>query len=68
MPKPKPSPQADGTPESQHQTQKPKNDRADDRPSHQTDAGDEHLGARENQVSSTTAPAGSAYNDEPKQG
>jgi hypothetical protein len=66
---PKPSPQADGTPESLHTSQKQKNDRTGDRPSHtQTDAGDEHLGARENQVSSTTPPAGSAYNDEPKQG
>lgn len=66
---PKPSPQADGTPESLHNAQKPKSDRADVRPSRpKTDAGDEHLGARENQVSNTTAPAGQAYEDEPKQG
>jgi hypothetical protein len=72
MPTPKPSPQADGTPESLHRTQKQqKNDRADDRPSHahsQTEAGDEHLGAQEDQVSNTVAPAGQEYADEPKQG
>jgi len=73
MPKtPKPSPQANGTPESLHHTpKKPKSDRADDRPSHphpQTEAGDEHLGAQEDQVSNTAAPAGQAYADEPKQG
>jgi hypothetical protein len=67
---PKPSPQADGTPESLHKAGKTqKNDRADDRPSRsQAEAGDEHLGAEEDQVSDTTAPAGSAYKDEPKQG
>jgi len=69
---PKPSPQADGTPESLHQTQKkPQSDRADDRPLHphsQTEAGDEHLGAQEDQVSNTAAPAGQEYADEPKQG
>ena len=67
---PKPSAQADGTPESLHQMPKSdKKDRADDRPSRpQADGGDEHLGAKENQVSNTVAPAGQAYNDEPKQG
>jgi hypothetical protein len=73
MPKtPKPSPQANGTPESLHQTpKKQKSDRADDRPSHphpQTEAGDEHLGAKESQVSNTVAPAGQEFEDEPKQG
>ena len=73
MPKtPKPSPQADGTPESLHQTQKKQqSDRADDRPPHphsQTEHGDEHLGAQEDQVSNTVAPAGQEYADEPKQG
>jgi len=73
MPKtPEPSPQADGTPESLHQTpKKQKSDRADDRPSHphpQTEAGDEHLGAEESQVSNTVAPAGQEFADEPKQG
>ena len=66
---PKPSPQANGTPESLHETPKPSSDRVDDRPSRrQSDAGDQHLGAEEDQMSNTTAPAGSAYNDEPKQG
>lgn len=67
---PKPSSQADGTPESLHNTSTTgRNHRADDRPSHsQTKGGDEHLGAKENQVSDTTAPAGQAYQDEPKQG
>jgi hypothetical protein len=67
---PRPSPQTDGTPESLHKTQKKEtSNRADDRPSQtQTDAGDEHLGAKENQVSTTSPPAGQAYEDEPKQG
>jgi hypothetical protein len=30
--------------------------------------GDEHLGATEDQVSETPAPAGDAFDDEPKQG
>ena len=66
----KSSPQANRSPESLHKTPKTdKNDRADDRTSHsQPEAGDEHLGAKENQVSDTTAPAGQAYKDEPKQG
>ena len=71
MPGPaEPSPQADGTPESLHKTpENTKNQRASDRPPHsQRDAGDEHLGAKETQVSTTTPPAGQAYNDEPKQG
>jgi len=66
---PRPSPQADGSPESLHKTEKPATDRIKDRPPRtQSDAGDQHLGAEEDQVSSTTAPAGSAYADEPKQG
>ena len=56
---PKPSPQADGTPESLHKAEKKGT---------KTDAGDEHLGARESQVSTTSPPAGQAYSDEPKQG
>ena len=32
------------------------------------DAEDAHIGAREDQVSSTQAPSGEAYDDEPKQG
>src|SRR5262249_21731004 len=73
MPKtPKPSPQANGTPESLHHTPtNEKSDRRDDRSSHphpQTEAGDEHLGAEESQVSNTVAPAGQEFADEPKQG
>jgi hypothetical protein len=34
----------------------------------ESDAGDAHLGATEDQVSDTSAPAGDAYKDEPKQG
>lgn len=66
---PRPSPQADGTPESLHQTHKPTADRINDRPPRTSSAaGDRHLGAEEDQVSNTSAPAGPAYNDEPKQG
>ena len=66
---PRPSPQADGSPESLHKTQQPEQDKANDRPSRPSPKeSDEHLGARENQVSDTTAPAGSAFKDEPKQG
>jgi hypothetical protein len=66
--RPAPSPQADGTPESLHKAEK-----SVARPEQQTahppsDPGDEHMGAREDQVSPTTPPAGNAYNDEPKQG
>jgi hypothetical protein len=66
---PRPSPQPDGTPESLHKTQKPESDRVNNRPPRtESDAGDKHLGAEEDQVSNTSAPAGPAYNDEPKQG
>ena len=66
---PLPSPQADGTPESLHKSRKPATDRADDRTSRpQPESSDEHLGAQENQVSETSAPAGEEFKDEPKQG
>jgi hypothetical protein len=67
---PHPSPQADGTPESLHKTQKPTTNQADDRKSHppQSESSDEHLGAQDNQVSDTSAPSGDAFKDEPKQG
>ena len=62
----RPSPQADGSPES---LQKPKNrapqpDEASATPSDE----DGHLGATEEQVSETPAPTGDAFKDEPKQG
>jgi hypothetical protein len=66
---PRPSPQADGSPESLHKTQPPERDTVHDRsPKPGSKDSDEHLGAQENQVSDTTAPAGSAFKDEPKQG
>jgi hypothetical protein len=66
--RPAPSPQADGTPESLHKAEEPAVP-----PAHHTahpapDPGDEHIGATEDQVSPTTPPAGSAFEDEPKQG
>ena len=64
---PRPSPQADGTPESPNKSQPAKPERADDRPSKAKES-DEHLGAKENQVSDTSAPAGPAFKDEPKHG
>ena len=42
-------------------------DREDGRPA-SLDPEDAHIGATENQVSDTTAPAGDAYKDEPRQG
>ena len=65
---PSPSPQADGTPEAMHKAEKPPA-RTENQSAHTpSDPGDEHIGATEDQVSDTTAPAGSAYKDEPKQG
>ena len=62
----RPSPQADGSPDLLHkpETRAPQSDEASTKPSH----GDEHLGATEEQVSETPAPAGDAFRDEPKQG
>jgi len=70
---PKPSPQADGTPESLHEAEKkpaaPASAKATaDKQRAPRDASDEHLGAKENQVSNTSPPAGQEYTDEPKQG
>jgi hypothetical protein len=66
---PRPSPQADGSPESLHKTQPPDRDIAKERvPKPGSRDSDEHLGAEEDQVSDTSAPAGSAFKDEPKQG
>ena len=61
------TPQADGSSEPLNATEKPRphikkrHPRSDDR-------GDAHIGATEDQVSDTQAPAGEAYKDEPKQG
>ena len=56
----RPSPRAVGRPESLHKPGEASSD---------TSTGaDEHLGATEEQVSETPAPAGDAFEDEPKQG
>ena len=63
----RPSPRPDGRPESLHRPGKgaPQPGEA----SSDTSTGaDEHLGATEEQVSETPAPAGDAFEDEPKQG
>ena len=66
---PRPSPQADGSPESLHKTQPPDRETAKDRaPKSGSEKSDEHLGAEEDQVSDTSPPSGSAFKDEPKQG
>ena len=66
--RPAPSRQADETPESLHKAENPAG--RTEKPSAHTpsDAGDQHMGAREDQISETPAPAGSAFKDEPKQG
>jgi hypothetical protein len=66
-PRKRPSPQEDGRPDSLHkpETGAPKPDEASTETSSE---GDEHLGATEEQVSETPAPAGDAFDDEPKQG
>jgi hypothetical protein len=64
---PEPSPQADGTSEPLHQRDKSATSRID-RPDTSAEAGDNHIGATEDQVSDTSAPAGEAYSDEPRQG
>jgi hypothetical protein len=63
----RPSPQADGSPESLHKPEKPAA-QPDKGSAHTASADDEHIGATEAQVSETPAPAGDAFKDEPKQG
>lgn len=65
---PAPSPQADGSPEPLHGRDTPDAEPGPPRPTSADDAGDKHIGATEDQVSDTTAPAGEAYSDEPRQG
>jgi hypothetical protein len=65
---PEPSPQADGTSEPLHQRDKSATQSRLDRPDTSAEAGDKHIGATEDQVSDTSAPAGEAYSDEPRQG
>jgi hypothetical protein len=63
----RPSPQANGRPESLH---KPENraPQPDEASADTSSEADDHLGATEGQVSETPAPAGDAFEDEPKQG
>jgi hypothetical protein len=63
----RPSPHADGSPESvpKPADRAPEPDEASADTSSDEDA---HLGATEEQVSETPAPAGEAFEDEPKQG
>jgi hypothetical protein len=61
------TPQADGSSEPLNATEKPR-PRRKQRPSPPADLGDKHIGATEDQVSDTQAPAGEEYKDEPKQG
>ena len=61
------SPQGEDSPESLH---KPENraPQPDEASADTSSEGDDHLGATEEQVSETPAPAGEAFEDEPKQG
>jgi hypothetical protein len=61
------TPQADGSSEPLNKTEKP-SPLIKKRRSKPADRGDGHIGATEDQVSDTQAPAGEAYKDEPKQG
>jgi len=65
---PEPSPQADGTSEPLRHRDKSATQSQIDRSDTSAEAGDKHIGATEDQMSDTTAPAGEAYNDEPRQG
>jgi hypothetical protein len=68
------TPQADGSSEPLNGTETPRLPRDVSRlprkkaPSPPADLGDEHIGATEDQVSDTQAPAGEDYKDEPRQG
>ena len=61
------TPQADGSSEPLNKTERPSS-LAKKRRIRPPDGGDGHIGATEDQVSDTQAPAGEAYKDEPKQG
>jgi hypothetical protein len=65
---PEPSPQADGSSEPLHERDKSAAQSGTHRTDTSSEAGDKHIGATEDQVSDTTAPAGEAYSDEPRQG
>jgi hypothetical protein len=61
------TPQADGSSEPLNNAEKPRPP-LKKKPAYPADLGDKHIGATEDQVSDTQAPAGEEYNDEPKQG
>ena len=61
------TPQADGSSEPLNPPEKP-HPLTKRRPLKPADDADGHIGATEDQVSDTQAPAGEDYNDEPKQG
>jgi hypothetical protein len=61
-----PRAQPDGSSEPLNKVEKP--NPSETRPEPAADAGDDHLGATEDQVSDTSPPAGEAFEDEPKQG
>jgi hypothetical protein len=62
------TPQADGSSAPLNATEKPPAPPKKKRRGEKLDRGDAHIGATEDQVSDTQAPAGEAYKDEPKQG
>ena len=68
------TPQADGSSEPLNATETPPLPRKKSHlprkkgPSAAADLGDKHIGATEDQVSDTQAPAGEEYKDEPRQG
>lgn len=61
------TPQADGSSAPLNATEKPPAP-PKKRRGEKLDRGDAHIGATEDQMSDTQAPAGEAYKDEPKQG
>jgi hypothetical protein len=65
---PRPSPQPDGSSEPLDKTEAPDLPPVDSEPEHDPSPDEEHMGATEDQVSDTSAPAGEAFKDEPRQG
>ena len=61
------TPQADGSSEPLNETETPQPPPKKEE-TITPDGGDAHIGATEDQMSDTQAPAGEAYKDEPKQG